>query len=713
MQIRDLPYPDPGVPDVRSGPRFLLWLGRNQLGGQLKSFAWGLLHFGSIAGLPYAVGIAIEAVLDRSGGRLALAGALLLNLGLAIAVGDTMLHRTAITNWITAAARVQQLLARKTAQLGSVLTRRVAAGEVVSVSTGDVEKIGWFVEALSRFAAAAFTVLLVCVGLLVYQPALGVVVAVGIPVLALAVLPLLPRATHRADLQREKAGRATELASDTVAGLRVLRGIGGEELFLDRYRRASQEVRTAAVRSARMWAVISATQVLLPGLLLIVLVWHGVHLAREGRITVAELVTVYSAVMMLNYPLRHFEEIAMAYSFSRPSAKRAARVLALERTEFASGRSEAGTGRSEPETGLSESAAGPSESGARLTETGAEPSDSPAQGKPAADSPTQGDEAVEAPARRVVVSPPAGEQPPEHRRERTLSGGARHPGDLYDPATGLLAPAGCLTAVVCGDPDAAGRLAERLGGHPTFDGAANLPSVRLGDDALDDMPLSDARTHVLVQDKDPVLLSGTLHALLDVPSSGNVAPAEALAAAQCSDVLDALAQASVSDDPMAAHLTERGRSLSGGQRQRLALARSLVTDPETLVLDEPTSAVDSHTEARVADGIRQLRSGRTTVVLTSSPLLLDRAERVVFLADGEVTAVGTHRELMHGEPRYRAVVTRETDDEHTAATEGSFAEFDPGFEADFEPKINTATATATAAANATATATAGNIEETA
>ena len=56
------------------------------------------------------------------------------------------------------------------------------------------------------------------------------------PVLALAVLPLLPAATRRADLQREKAGKATELAADTVAGLRVLRGIGGEELFLDRYR---------------------------------------------------------------------------------------------------------------------------------------------------------------------------------------------------------------------------------------------------------------------------------------------------------------------------------------------------------------------------------------------------------------------------------------------------------------------------------------------
>ncbi|MFI6873425.1 ABC transporter transmembrane domain-containing protein [Streptomyces sp. NPDC050400] len=593
MQISDLPYPDPGVPDARSGPRFLLWLGRNQLGGQLKSLAWGLLHFSAVAGLPYGVGYAVQAVVDGSGSRLAAAGALIVLLGVAIACGDTMLHRTAVTNWITAAARVQQLLARRTAALGAALTRRVAAGEVVAVSTGDVEKIGWFVEALSRFAAAALTVVLVCVGLVIYQPALGVVVAIGMPVLALAVLPLLPRATRRADHQREKAGRATELASDTVAGLRVLRGIGGEELFLDRYRRASQEVRRAAVRSARMWSLISAIQVLLPGLLMIVVVWYGVRLAGEGRISVGELVTVYSAVMILNYPLRHFEEIAMAYSFSRPSAQRAARVLALERiTEPAGGLRDAGV-------------------------------------------PT---------------------------------------GDLFDPETGVLAPAGRLTAVVCGDPDLAGRLADRLGGHPASrdasepaDPAVAEPSVLLGGVPLDELPLDVARTAVLVQDKDPVLLSGTLTELLDVPSSGSVRPDEALAAAQCTDVLDALAQASLDDDPMNARITERGRSLSGGQRQRLALARSLVTDPEALVLDEPTSAVDSHTEARIAQGVRTLRRGRTTVVLTSSPLLLDRADGVVFVHDGRVAAVGEHRDLVRSEPRYRAVVTRETDEETAVA----------------------------------------------
>ncbi|MBB5118858.1 ABC transporter permease [Streptomyces eurocidicus] len=583
MQIRDLPYTDPGRPDVRSGPRLLLWLGRKQVAGQVKAMLWGVVHMAAVALLPVVLGLAVQAVADRSGGRLAPAGGLMVLLGVLIALGDTMLHRAAVTNWITAAARVQQLLARRTAELGATLTRRVAAGEVVAVSTGDVEKIGWFVEAFSRFVSAALTTVAVCVALVIYQPALGAVTAVGVPVLVLAVLPLLPHATKRADDQREKAGRATELASDTVAGLRVLRGIGGEELFLTRYRRASQEVRKAAVHSARMWALIAAVQVLLPGLLLIAVVWYGVGLVRDGRIGVGELVTVYGMVTFLLFPLRQFEEIAMAYSFSRPSAARAARVLALRR---------------------------------------------------------------EAP---VGENPRAGEE---------LSG------DLRDPASGLLAPAGRLTAVVCGDPDAAGRLAERLGGHAA--GTTEAPSALLGGVALDELPLAAARAAVLVQDKDPVLLSGTLAELLDVPSSGAVRADAALKTAQCGDVLAALAQASADDsgDPLRTAITERGRSLSGGQRQRLALARSLITDPEVLVLDEPTSAVDSHTEARIADGLKALREGRTTVVFSSSPLLLDRADRVVFTQEGRVAAVGTHRELLRDVSAYRAVVTRETEDEN-------------------------------------------------
>jgi ABC-type multidrug transport system fused ATPase/permease subunit len=78
-----------------------------------------------------------------------------------------------------------------------------------------------------------------------------------------------------------------------------------------------------------------------------------------------------------------------------------------------------------------------------------------------------------------------------------------------------------------------------------------------------------------------------------------------------------------------------------------------------LVLVEPTSAVDAHTEARIAARLGAARTGRTTVVLTASPLVLDHADEVVLLVDGRVQAVGRHRDLMANEPAYRAVVTRE------------------------------------------------------
>ncbi|MGW4278087.1 ATP-binding cassette domain-containing protein, partial [Streptomyces seoulensis] len=101
---------------------------------------------------------------------------------------------------------------------------------------------------------------------------------------------------------------------------------------------------------------------------------------------------------------------------------------------------------------------------------------------------------------------------------------------------------------------------------------------------------------------------------------------------------------------------EGGRSLSGGQRQRVLLARALRAEPPVLVVHDPTTAVDAVTEARIAQGLREIRQGRTTVVVTNSPALLAVTDRVVFLDGGRVGAEGTHGELARTHATYRTAV---------------------------------------------------------
>ena len=170
---------------------------------------------------------------------------------------------------------------------------------------------------------------------------------------------------------------------------------------------------------------------------------------------------------------------------------------------------------------------------------------------------------------------------------------------LVDGESGLVVEPGQLTAVVAGVPEEAAAIADRLGRFADGDG------VRLGGVALADLPLEVVRRRVLVSEHDPRLFTGRLADELDPTGA---APADRVLAAvhtaSASDVLEAL------PGGLATEVAERGRSFSGGQRQRLVLARALVADPEILVLVEPTSAVDAHTEARIADRLVAARRGR-------------------------------------------------------------------------------------------------------
>ena len=106
---------------------------------------------------------------------------------------------------------------------------------------------------------------------------------------------------------------------------------------------------------------------------------------------------------------------------------------------------------------------------------------------------------------------------------------------------------------------------------------------------------------------------------------------------------------------------EQGLSLSGGQRQRLALARAVLGRPRVLVLDDPLSALDVHTEALVEEALARVLAGSTALIVVHRPSTVALADRVALLQDGRITHVGTHSELLATVPAYRAVLSAEAE----------------------------------------------------
>jgi ABC-type multidrug transport system fused ATPase/permease subunit len=250
---------------------------------------------------------------------------------------------------------------------------------------------------------------------------------------------------------------------------------------------------------------------------------------------------------------------------------------------------------------------------------------------------------------------------PAGARTGGVAGPAR-PADLTDPDTGLTVRDGELLAVATASPADALALADRLGRF--------VPSgVRWGGARLADVDITEVRARILVADPDSYLFAGTLREILRIRSGLSDAQLEqALHTASATDVADALPEG------LAGAVGARGRTLSGGQRQRVRLARALLAEPEVLILVDPTSAVDAHTEARIAQRLRAARAGRTTVLLCTSPLLLRATDRVVYLERGRLVGSGGHAELLATLPGYRALVSREdADDADSTAASGGTA----------------------------------------
>jgi ABC-type multidrug transport system fused ATPase/permease subunit len=216
------------------------------------------------------------------------------------------------------------------------------------------------------------------------------------------------------------------------------------------------------------------------------------------------------------------------------------------------------------------------------------------------------------------------------------------PATLHDPESGVFVEPGRLTALAGAHPQDAAAVIDRLGRYgPT---EATWGGRRVADIAQDEV-----RSRILVADHEADLFAGPLRQMVAGPAEpDDDRVGEAIRVAVATDVAADLGR----------HVEGNGRNLSGGQRQRVRLARAVHADPEMLLAAEPTSAVDAHTEAAIAERLTAARAGRGTVLATTSPVLLDRADVVHYLVDGRVAASGTHRALLTHQPGYRALVNR-------------------------------------------------------
>ena len=575
--------------------------------------------------VPAFLGQALDAGIENGlNGRVWGIGALLLVLFVVYAVGDTMLSYLGVTAWMRTAFDVDRIVGRQISATGKDLSRQVSTGEVATIIASDADYLGKLIEHLPALLGAAASFLVVAVLMLRTSVSLGLIVILGMPLVAAIVTLVIRPLQKRQAVQREAQSAVTTITTDTVAGLRILRGIGGEDVFARRYRDASQELRRRGVEVASSQATLMTLQVLLPGLFAAIVVWVAARMAVAGSLTPGGLITFYGYTAYLSWPLWVFTSSVQDYTRAVVGARRLSRLLEV----------------------------------------------APAAGS-----------LVE----RLNLDPAAA---------HAISG------DLVDTGSGLRLKEGRMTALVCPDPQVSADLATRLG---RFTDAG--PTVTLAGRPLTTMPLEQVRASVVVSGATAQLFTGTLREALDVRSGPDPQPAgledlvraeterttgadvdqqvrpqereapgddrliEAIGIADAGDVLTSLSEG------LAGMITEKGRSLSGGQRQRVALARALLTEAPTLVLIEPTSALDSHTEARVAAQVHRARAGRTTVVVTASPLVLEACDEVVLLdSSGTELLRSTHRELMamardgHAQAAdYRAVVSRAMGEDEEAS----------------------------------------------
>ncbi|WHU56179.1 ABC transporter ATP-binding protein [Trueperella pyogenes] len=506
------------------------------------------------------------------------------------------------------------------------------SGEIVAAVTTDTHKLGQMLYAIPELIAGVFSFGLTVALMCTINVTLGLVVAIGLPISIGLMTFLIAPLQKRLNAQREERGKLTTLASDAVVGLRVLRGVGGEKIYMKRYALQSEKVCQTGIRAAALQAFLRGLTSAVPGVFTAAIVGGGLWEVLHGAMTYGELVSFYGYTAFLVVPVTAAASFLQFYTDAKIAADRIARVMAIE----------------------------------------------PLTSNRAVDRAL-----ADARARRHAVGKANGRPFPTE-----YDWGSAY---LRDCRDGVEIRPGIHTAIVSAAPEVAAELVERLArvddadaASARWEGSSPVP--------LTAFDLDEVRHGVVLSDAIAQLFQGRLRSNLegnnaawplprtvgrqmaDTGDGAGVANRDhkvnpvaiadrtlmlGMIAADASDIVDSV------EDGLDGYIAERGRSLSGGQRQRVALARAILTEAPVLILVEPTSAVDSHTESRIAQRLHRERRGRTTVIVSASPIMLGEVDEVVFIdADGHELARGTHDALLN-DSRYYDVVHRESGAEST------------------------------------------------
>ncbi len=445
-------------------------------------------------------------------------------------------------------------------------------GETLSLATADTEMTSAMFRQLGYASSCLLAVVAIAAYLLSIDVWVAVVVLAGVPLVVACTQVLTPLVARRTEAQQEAVAGAAGLATDLVSGVRPLKGVGGEDVAVRRYRTASVRARDASVRMAGSWGLLNGLTTSLSGVLLAVVALLAGERALAGEISIGELVAIVGLAQFLAEPINGLGDLSAQAAQSYASAGRVARFLATPH-DLATG----------PAT-------------------------------------------------------------PSRTTRLRLDGVTSGVLDTVDLAT----QDGLVTAVVTDDPGASDAVVALLEGRVVPEAGA----VLLGEDELTATTIASRRTSLAVSPHDPAIFEGTVRTVIDPDLTAAPELVErALVATAADDVVG------LHPDGLEREVLADGTTLSGGQRQRLSLARALLADPPILVLHDPTTAIDAVTEREVAHGLRSVRAvpGRATLLLTSSPALLDVADEVVVLRGGRVAARGRHADLL-ADPEYRTAV---------------------------------------------------------